>query len=902
MSNQLHSKHPLIRKGTSQAERYPIALQKDYVKIDERTFHDFIKQSAELSKYFQYYESNKNKSEDSWRVFFKEIYDFDNKQVRIKKLEELEKTSSMAPHLALFFSFLKLFELSIEQLNGLGEKHLLFFYKQMLRLELRSPIRPRVTLIGELAKDVTDVLIPQETAFKAGKNTFGEDIVYHTEEDIILNQARVSALRTVNFLDDKIRLRRISNSADGGGEPFEQEPYSWSAFGKATDTPCEVGFCIASPFLNINEGTRKLSLHINNVDLNDFDVFISVENGWQTLVFSRVGSGPYTVSLAPSFPKIVAIDQKIHSTTNYSIHPVLKFTIKGANKTLYFKYVNHLANMNLTIDYANIKDLSVKNELGKIDVSKPFQPFGSTSSNVYSALYIGHPILFSKYTTSISIKQDNKVVSNSGNVLYLNSGVWEAAGFTGYDVNFDKEYGISTKNNYIKIKNTFTTAPSNEFTVTITDVSTVKKIKIVPPASNILTWQDLTLTAKVSINPTQKEAFSLYHLHPFEVVLQQSLNKLLPTYQSKSYFFIGIENLRFGQRLSLHFEILEGSGDQDLKQPPITWNIYQSQQLVALNNEEIVKDSTLQFLQSGNVQFSLRKERFDTSESNNLLWLVASCSQDYKAIPDFLAVLPQAFTAHYVMPANNYVVEIQPGSIKKPEVTLSGLKKITQRYKSYGGRPLENKEQFILRSSERLRHKGVAITIFDYERLLLEKFPFLYQVKCISHSTASSHQAPGNVLVIVVPKLKKDNSQEELKPKVSVGNREVIKQFLTKIISPFVKIDVRNPNYYEVKIEVNVQYYPQFELDKEHYNAILNKRLQAFISPWLENEQGVEFNKVGYRSQYINFIEEQEFVDHITLFNLYINNIKIEDKLEFVREDVVFTSVSNHIIRNDDLC
>ena len=271
MSKKSNITHPLPRKGTSQVERYPLALQKDYVKLDERSFHDFIRQSAELSKYFQYFENHTDKPDATWKVFFTQIYDFDTKQVKTKELEELESNSSMVPHLALFLSFLKLFQLSIDQLNGLGEKHLLFFYKEMLRMEPRNAISPQVTLMGELAKDVHQLMIPEGTLFKAGKNKLGAEILYRTDEDVILNQAKIVALKTINFLGDIIRYRTISNSADGKGAELQQDPKSWSGFGKDTDSSCEIGFCIASPFFNINEGTRKLSLQIN-VDLNDFDV------------------------------------------------------------------------------------------------------------------------------------------------------------------------------------------------------------------------------------------------------------------------------------------------------------------------------------------------------------------------------------------------------------------------------------------------------------------------------------------------------------------------------------------------------------------------------------------------------------------------------------------------------
>lgn len=902
MSNISHNQHPLSRKGTSQSERFPNALRKEYVKLDERTLNDLIAQTAELSKYFNFYESSLKSPDGTWADFFAEVYDFETKKVKIQRLQELEEKSVLSPHLGLFLTFLRLFQLSIENLNTISEKHLLFFYEKMLRLKPKQAISPQVTLIAELAKDIEQLLIPKGTLFKAGKNALGEEKIFSTQQDYLPNQAKIYALKTLNFLDEKIKKREISNSSDGAGGALVDEPKAWSAFGKETDTPAEIGFCISSPFLAMNEGVRVIYFGILN--LADFEVFISVEKGWQILSLDQISGGSYSTVLDTNFPKVAAVDEKVHGLKSVGVDPILKFVIKGASSALYLKNKNQSISFDITIEYIGIRNLSVKNELGKIDVSKPFQPFGNSPNNLYSEVIIGHPLLFNKYSTPQIFANEAKV-AGVNNTYYLNNGLWQKNRSTSYDQSFDKEYTVQTKNNYIKIKYTGANPSPKVVTVKVTAVAdNTQQIQITPPVFTVLTWTDLFINTKVVITPNDKDVFKFYHLHPFDMEEKSAPITLLPAYDRKSYFWIGIEKLKYGQSLSLHFEILEDSGNQQIVHPQIRWFIKQMDQILPLQNNEIVKDTTLKLLQSGNVQFSLSKNRFnfDQAEEDNKLWLLATCDTNYSAIPNFLAVLPQAFVAQNILPESQYVEDISGDTIKKPYLPISGLKKVSQPYRSYGGRTYECTEDFVLRSSERLRHKGVAINIFDFERILLEQFSFLYQVKCITHSTTNSHEAPGDVLVVVVPKLKHDNSQIDLMPRVSVGNRECIKQFLISKASPFVRIDVRNPHYQEVKVEVNIKYMTQYEPDKEFYNEVLNKRLQAFISPWITEAKGVEFNKIGYRSRYINFIEEQEFVDHITFFNLYINNVRIEDKIEAVREDVVFTSVSNHIIRNEDLC
>ena len=54
--NEFEASH--IADGISQAERYPLALQPDYFKIDERDMDDMLRFVVELSKHFNYYNLN----------------------------------------------------------------------------------------------------------------------------------------------------------------------------------------------------------------------------------------------------------------------------------------------------------------------------------------------------------------------------------------------------------------------------------------------------------------------------------------------------------------------------------------------------------------------------------------------------------------------------------------------------------------------------------------------------------------------------------------------------------------------------------------------------------------------------------------------------------------------------
>ena len=115
------------------------------------------------------------------------------------------------------------------------------------------------------------------------------------------------------------------------------------------------------------------------------------------------------------------------------------------------------------------------------------------------------------------------------------------------------------------------------------------------------------------------------------------------------------------------------------------------------------------------------------------------------------------------------------GTIAKLKTPDAAVKKILQPYPSAGGRGTESARSFYARASERLRHKARAIAIWDYERLVLEAFPQIYKVKCLSHTKLVpdpddpaamlySELAPGYVTVVTIPNLADRNDANPFRP------------------------------------------------------------------------------------------------------------------------------------------
>lgn len=231
------------------------------------------------------------------------------------------------PHVGLLFVFLRLFEHFQGDLNGLTQKHLEFFYFNVLKLKPRNMEPDRAHLVFETGKHLTSQAIAQGTQFKGAKDSKNIDILFGLDEEIVIDKAKVAALKTLflnssqGCLDVDARSPRsfvegvyvapVADSANGKGEPFQEEQSkNWATLGAKVSkytAPDEVvpqshpfgriGFILASPVLWLNEGRRTVTITIecdagSNTDVfaecfqtlppgeDSFDVRFSGEDGW----------------------------------------------------------------------------------------------------------------------------------------------------------------------------------------------------------------------------------------------------------------------------------------------------------------------------------------------------------------------------------------------------------------------------------------------------------------------------------------------------------------------------------------------------------------------------------------------------------------------------------------------
>jgi len=186
------------------------------------------------------------------------------------------------PHLALIFAFLNLFRILQDSLNGFTKNHLDFFYRQVLALQPKGATPDKAHIVLSIQKQLTEYRLAKGVNVKGPKDANKSDILFALDEEIVVNQAQVTDMRTLYINDQPVLdqsyvqgvyMAPNATKADGIDKDFKAgDPNSWPTLGdrysKYTDPDrllraypnARLAFVLASPVLLLNEGSRMVTV------------------------------------------------------------------------------------------------------------------------------------------------------------------------------------------------------------------------------------------------------------------------------------------------------------------------------------------------------------------------------------------------------------------------------------------------------------------------------------------------------------------------------------------------------------------------------------------------------------------------------------------------------------------
>jgi len=426
--------------GTEQSERLKASLLPENFNLNDFSIAQWMEFAYNFAKEVHYFDISSDTTPlGDWEAFFIEESNI------ASFVSEIEADENLTPHLTLFVTFLKLLEFTKARFNKITERHLDFYYQQILQIDKKSPLEDQVHLIFELAKNANQAQIKKGTLVEAGKDASGKKMQYSANDELVANKAKITALKSVYHHRKDITSEtnglfaaQVVNSLDGKGEPFKDD-ISWLPFGypnfhkskQPLETPT-IGFAIAAPTLALQEGNRlvkityELDKKIASIPIGDvassINVYATGEKGWlgpfqiseniKTLFTSSISNKKVQLSLVidKTQEAVVPYNKEVHGDQYNTVQPLFKFELntelpEHANGyALYTELLeNKLKSATIDVEVNGITSLQLRNDLGNLASDKPFFPFG-TQPVERSAFYIDYDEVFQKEWTHIDIK------------------------------------------------------------------------------------------------------------------------------------------------------------------------------------------------------------------------------------------------------------------------------------------------------------------------------------------------------------------------------------------------------------------------------------------------------------------------------------------------------------------
>ena len=210
--------------------------------------------------------------------------------------EQLPATLGYATHdpaAGLLLAFVQLFQdVQREQLNRFPERHLDFYYGEILQMRPRPATADQMHLVCRANPRTSGVRVAAGTPFDAGTDLDAKALTYLLDDELIVGPAEVTALRSLRLQCDPLvwpesRLGFVTaldtatlplppTGDDAAIDP--RLPPHWpllggeaSHRGPGQPQAAALGLAIASPMLQLSQGERRLriTLRLTYADLTD---------------------------------------------------------------------------------------------------------------------------------------------------------------------------------------------------------------------------------------------------------------------------------------------------------------------------------------------------------------------------------------------------------------------------------------------------------------------------------------------------------------------------------------------------------------------------------------------------------------------------------------------------------
>lgn len=680
------------------------------------------------------------------------------------------------------------------------------------------------------------------------------------------------------------------------------------------------------------EGTPSRGLLFSRLINGLFDFQLTTAQGWWTPTATDISPHPeggllFVIRLRREDPAIVDCDLTLHGAEWATRWPLLRLDVSTHGRLYPYSLLSslHLHEATLGVRVSGLKDVLLRNQLGRLDPSRPCHPFGPLPTTS-SYLVFGSTEIAAKHLVNLTVHLEWSGLPTlaggfgewyrgyaptyiagepTASLAILRDGQWQdCTGALARQALFSTEPahgrllplralpfdppsvrkhsrpnrpepldGPRVMGGLYRLR---LMSPEGAFghaayPLVLADAvnrqarSRRPAPQPNPPYTPLLErlWLDYEAIDTIPLDRADGEAGAvdgiepsrLYHLHPFGLkalrsTIVEGAQSLIPRLDHDGHLLIGIAAAALDGPLSLLFHLREAdAADSAGTAAPVRtlWSFLKSGVWHPLSPVHVLSDSTMGFLTTGIVTLDLPKgldTRHDVMPSG-LFWLRLSADHGFSRFAGLHGVHAQSARVTRVLPTAPPAPLSAPlaavGQIE-PRRSVAGLAGVVPVGALRGGRIEQDRVGFYASAGERLQHKRRASNPWDYERLVLERFPGVAKVKCFAaQSGHGAAPAPGHVRVVVVPEVPRNvHDLATTAPRLAAHELREIHAFLAAHASPWVRLQVRNAGYERIQVRCVIQ-----TRRGTHQGVVLRRARRAIIdhlSPWIDGGCQAQFD------------------------------------------------------------
>lgn len=354
-------------------------------------------------------------------------------------LDDLLQNGTNDPSLAVLVATIKNYQFLVRKFNERWKQYPLFYLEKILQAQPRKEILPRAWFIVKKNPEIACHLLPPRTGFTATLSATLPPVCYRSQQEYYLNNMQFSRIYSLLLEKNKqkypaSRLHYVTSvlqkelsqciEALPGSEEERKPQLLFEHPGIRQDSPltarhADTGFLIESPMLVLREGIRHVHVRfvlddasaqffLHLIDtirqtshqvhdsrarhaevltyqlLNDaFGLEISTPTGWAAIpnhIFSfneAAQAFDLQFYLDENFSTTGACSSSLHQlATRY---PALRLHMNRDAWLFPYSWATkiQLRKLIITTEVSGLTSLEIHNELGQIDPSTPFPPFGA---------------------------------------------------------------------------------------------------------------------------------------------------------------------------------------------------------------------------------------------------------------------------------------------------------------------------------------------------------------------------------------------------------------------------------------------------------------------------------------------------------------------------------------------